>query len=88
MSSPLLDMSYGYSRGNSNGNLSGKTGQLTSITNNLDHNKDRGFEFDTLGRLKKATGGIAAGASGVTANWSQEYVYRYGNRSSVTASVY
>jgi RHS repeat-associated protein len=60
---------------------------LTSITNNLDHNKDRGFEFDALGRLKKATGGIAAGATGVTANWSQEYGYdRYGNRSSVAAS--
>jgi hypothetical protein len=41
-SANLLDLSYGYSRGNSNGNLSGKTGQLTSISNNLDHNKDRG----------------------------------------------
>jgi len=63
MATPTLDLSYEYNRGYSVGNLSGKTGQLTHITNNLDHNKDRVFEFDTLGRLKAARGGLDAGAT-------------------------
>ena len=86
-SATLLDLSYGYDRGNSIGSLSGKTGQLTRITNNLDHNKDRSFEYDALGRLTAAKGGLATGATGVTANWIQTYAYdRYGNRTSVTPS--
>ena len=86
-SATLLDLSYDYNRGNSIGSLSGKTGQLTRITNNLDHNKDRSFEYDALGRLAAAKGGLATGATGVTANWTQTYAYdRYGNRSSVTPS--
>ena len=86
-SATLLDLSYGYDRGNSVGSLSGKTGQLTRITNNLDHNKDRSFEYDAIGRLTAAKGGVATGATGVTANWSQTYAYdRYGNRTSVTAN--
>jgi len=64
-----------------------KTGQLTSKTNNLDHNKDRSFEYDGIGRLAAAKEGLAGGATGVTANWSQTYDYdRYGNRTSVTPS--
>jgi YD repeat-containing protein len=50
----LMDLSYDYGRGSSNGTLSGKTGQLTSISDNLDHNKDRLYEFDALARLKGA----------------------------------
>jgi RHS repeat-associated protein len=85
-SQTLLDLSYNYSRGNSKGSLNGKTGQLTNIVNNLDRNKDRVYEFDTLGRLIVAKGGVAAGGSGV-ANWTQNYTFdRYGNRQTVTAS--
>jgi YD repeat-containing protein len=68
----LLDLSYDYT------NASGKrTGQLTKISNNQDHNKDRGYEYDALGRLRRATGGQ-------NVNWVQRYNYdRYGNRSDV-----
>ena len=48
-----MDLSYGYERGDSKGTLSGKTGQLTQITDNLDPNKDRTYEFDAIGRLEK-----------------------------------
>ena len=88
-STTLLNLSYGYDRGNSAGNQNGKTGQLTHITNllNNDHNRDRSFEFDALGRLKAAKGGLAAGATGVTANWSQSYTYdRYGNKTAVSSA--
>jgi RHS repeat-associated protein len=85
-SQTLLDLSYNYNRGNSKGSLNGKTGQLTNIVNNLDRNKDRVYEFDTLGRLITAKGGVAAGGSGV-ANWTQNYAFdRYGNRTSVSSS--
>lgn len=85
-SAPLLNLSYGYNRGLSNGNVNGKTGQLTSISNNLDHNKERVYEYDALGRLRTAKGGAATGVT-ATANWTQGYGYdRYGNRSSVTAT--
>lgn len=84
----LLDLSYGYNRGNSVGNTtSGKTGQLTHVINNLDRNKDRVYEHDALGRLIKAKGGAASGAPGVTANWIQEYSYdRYGNKTATLSN--
>ena len=65
----LMNVSYDYA------NASGaRTGQLVKISNNLDHNKDRGYEYDALGRLKRATGGL-------NVNWAQRYAYdRYGNR--------
>ncbi len=81
----IMSLEYGYSRGNSKGTLNGKTGQLTKVTNHLDHNKDRVYEHDALGRLVKAKGGAAAGATSVVANWTQEYSYdRYGNKTGAT----
>ena len=45
------------------------------------------YEFDALGRMHYAKGGLQAGASGVTASWTQTYSYdRYGNKTGVTAS--
>ena len=86
-STSLMDLSYYYARDLSKGSLNGKTGNLTKIINNLDRNKDRKYEYDTLGRLIKAKGGVAAGASGVTANWDQTYTYdRYGNKKTTAKS--
>ncbi len=82
----LMDLSYYYARDLSKGSLNGKTGNLTKIVNNLDRNKDRKYEYDTLGRLIKAKGGVAAGGSGV-ANWTQTYTYdRYGNKKTTAKS--
>ncbi len=73
----LLDLSYNYLRA---GTTSGRTGQLTKITNHLDSGRDRGYEYDALGKLKKATGGS-------TATWTQTYTYdKHGNRTGVTAT--
>jgi len=73
----LLNLSYDYA--NANGK---RTGQLTKILNNLNHNKDRGFNYDALGRLTQATGGPSAAPL-----WTQAYTYdRYGNRTAVSAS--
>jgi RHS repeat-associated protein len=77
----ILSLGYGYSRGGGAGSLGGKTGQLTQVVNLLDRNKDRNYEHDALGRLTSAKGGLSAGATGVTANWTQSYSYdRYGNK--------
>lgn len=77
--SSLLDLTYNYSRGASNGSLNGKTGAVTGIINNLDRNKDRVYNYDALGRLTKAVGGI-------NNTWTQAYAYdRYGNRQNVTS---
>ena len=73
---PILDLSYQYTNSNNR-----RTGQLTKILNNKDHNKDRGYAYDALGRLKVATGG----PSGTF--WTQTYSYdRFGNRTSVSSS--
>jgi len=75
----LLDLSYDYAGPNGK-----RTGQLTKILNNQNHNKDRGYTYDALGRLKQATGGPSASPI-----WTQTYAYdRYGNRTSVSASGY
>ena len=77
----LLDLTYDYSRNNAVGSASGKTGHLTKIVNNLDNNKNREYEFDVLGRLTKAKGGVSGNL------WAQNYTYdRYGNRTNVTAT--
>jgi YD repeat-containing protein len=62
---PLLDFSYDYLRV---GTTAGRAGQLTRITNNLDSGRSRAYEYDALGRLKKATGGVPT-------LWTQSYVY-------------
>ncbi len=68
----LMDLTYNYNRGLSKGTLNGTTGQLTHIIDNRDRNRDRVYEHDSLGRLIKAKGALAAG---VTANWTQNYIY-------------
>jgi RHS repeat-associated protein len=73
----LLNLGYDYAGANGK-----RTGQLTKILNNLNHNKDRSYTYDALGRLTQAKGGPAAAPL-----WTQTYTYdRYGNRTSVSAS--
>ena len=80
-------LAYGYSRGTSSGTLSGKTGQVSQMVNMLDRNKDRSYQHDALGRLVQAKGGLAAGATSVTANWTQQYSFdRYGNKTGTSES--
>jgi RHS repeat-associated protein len=77
--STLLNLSYDYAGANGK-----RTGQLVKILNNLNHNKDRGYSYDALGRLKQATGGPAASPL-----WTQNYTFdRYGNRTAVSSSGY
>lgn len=75
----LLNLSYDYAGANGK-----RTGQLTRILNNLNHNKDRGYTYDPLGRLITAQGGPSTSPL-----WTQNYSYdRYGNRTTVSASGY
>ncbi|HET8782761.1 MAG TPA: RHS repeat-associated core domain-containing protein, partial [Pyrinomonadaceae bacterium] len=75
----LLNLSYEYTDANNK-----RTGQLKKILNNLNHNKDRSYDYDALRRLKEAKGGPSGSPL-----WTQTYAYdRYGNRTSVTASGY
>jgi RHS repeat-associated protein len=74
----LLNLSYDYA--DTNGK---RTGQLVKVLNNLNHNKDRSYSYDALGRLVQAKGGPASGSP----LWTQTYSYdRYGNRTGVSAS--
>ncbi|HKV35771.1 MAG TPA: RHS repeat-associated core domain-containing protein [Pyrinomonadaceae bacterium] len=73
----LLNLSYDYA--NANGK---RTGQLKKLLNNLNHNKDRAYSYDALGRLVQATGGPSAAPI-----WTQTYTYdRFGNRTGVSAN--
>jgi RHS repeat-associated protein len=73
----LLNLSYDYAGTNGK-----RTGQLVKILNNLNHNKDRSYSYDALGRLVQAKGGAAS-----TPLWTQTYSYdSFGNRTSVSAS--
>lgn len=75
----LLNLSYDYMGTNGK-----RTGQLVKILNNLNHNKDRSYNYDALGRLVQAKGGPAAAPL-----WTQNYSYdNFGNRTSVSASGY
>ena len=77
----LLDLTYDYNRNNSAGSLNGKTGHLTRVLDNLEHKKDREYQFDAVGRLTVAKGG----ANGTRSQQSYGYD-RYGNRTSVAAT--
>ena len=73
---PLLDLSYAYQRGN----LVGRSGQVTSITNQLDEFHNRTYEYDVLGRVTKVTLGTST-RTHPQAYWTQQYAYdAYGNR--------
>ncbi|MDM7995880.1 MAG: RHS repeat-associated core domain-containing protein [Acidobacteriota bacterium] len=77
----LLNLDYDYSRGNSVGSGTGKTGHLTKVVDNLNTNKNKEYEFDALGRLMKAKGGVNG------ALWDQQYSYdRYGNRTDIQSN--
>jgi RHS repeat-associated protein len=76
-STPLLNLSYEYTRPGQ----SGVSGQLTKIINNLDANKNKVYEYDALARLKL----VKSGSNPSTPLWTQAYTYdRYGNRTNVT----
>jgi RHS repeat-associated protein len=73
----LLDLSYVYQQCSCS---TGGSGQIEQITNNLDRNKDRQYDYDAIGRLKKVIGGI-------NQTWSQTYTYdRFGNRTGVAST--
>ncbi|MDQ3686646.1 MAG: DUF4214 domain-containing protein [Acidobacteriota bacterium] len=74
----LLDLSYDYVRA---GTAGGRTGQLTRITNHRDRNKDRDYQYDALGRLRRAI-------AGQQSHWVQAYDYdRFGNCTRVVQTV-
>src|SRR5207249_2259449 len=75
-STTLLNLRYEYT--DSNGK---RTGQLRKIFNEQNHDKDRGYSYDALGRLLQATGGQSGSL------WTQTYTYdRYGNRTGVSSN--
>lgn len=78
----FLDLKYNYTLTNDWQNNGAKNGQLTSITDNQNQMRNRAYEYDKLGRLKKVKGGTGAF---YTPDWLQDYGYdRYGNRTAVT----
>ena len=78
----FLDLQYNYTLTNDWQNNGAKTGQLTGITDTQNQLRNRAYEYDKLGRLKKVKGGTGAF---YTPDWRQDYGYdRYGNRTTVT----
>jgi len=76
---PLLDLSYDYLR---RGTSIGRTGQITAMLDNLEHNRDKYYTYDALSRLARLRSGPLDASI-----WGMDYDYdRYGNRTSVTAS--
>ncbi|MGH3844217.1 MAG: RHS repeat-associated core domain-containing protein [Pseudonocardiaceae bacterium] len=74
----LLDLSYGYQHPGQ----PGTTGQLIRATDNLDTSRTTTYDYDTIGRLRQASGGLPDSPL-----WNQHYTYdRYGNRTNVAAS--
>jgi YD repeat-containing protein len=54
----------------------GNSGQIASITDNLDSSKSQTFSYDALARLKEARAG-----SSTSPTWKLTFTYdRYGNR--------
>lgn len=76
--SPLMHLSYSYWKpGASSGP---QTGQLTSIIDHKNAERNRSYKYDPLGRLIEATGGSAQ-------PWTQKYTYdQWGNRQTVSVS--
>jgi RHS repeat-associated protein len=77
----LVNLQYNYTLNNDAGNNGQKTGQLTSVTDLKNTARNRAYEYDKLGRLRKVKGGVNAFND---PTWYQGYTYdRYGNRSMV-----
>lgn len=80
-SAVFVDLQYNYTLNNDAQNNGAKSGQLTSATDLQNQTRNRAYEYDKLGRLKKVKGGVNAFYS---PDWWQSYGYDlYGNRTSV-----
>ncbi len=78
-----VDLTYEYGNLYAGGNATWKTGHLSKIIDNkgTNGNRNREYNYDKLGRLSQAKGGLNGG------QWSQTYGYdRWGKRISVTKS--
>ncbi|MCI0393184.1 MAG: RHS repeat-associated core domain-containing protein [Acidobacteria bacterium] len=78
----FVDLKYNYTLSNDPTNNGAKTGQLTSVTDMKNQTRNRAYEYDKIGRLKKVKGGVNAFYG---PDWYQNYSYdHYGNRIGVT----
>ncbi len=80
--SALLDLSYSYQHCSCS---TGGSGQITSIADNLDHDRDHFYGYDSLGRIKSLTVGTAGSFN--RALYSYQYD-RYGNRLSSSVAFF
>lgn len=77
----LLDLSYSYLRPNTS---FARTGQLSSVLNNLNHDRDKHYLYDPLARLIHVSSGRYDSPF-----WAIDYSYdRYGNRTGSTSVGY
>jgi RHS repeat-associated protein len=77
----LVNLQYNYTLNNDPNNNGQKTGQLTSVTDLKNTARNRAYEYDKLGRLRKVKGGVNAFND---PTWYQSHTYdRYGNRSMI-----